>query len=319
MCRWMVAMALVAALAAGPAAQAAPTSVELVMKGNVGDEATYRTWMVMEMSMVVTDPQSGAQVLSVAPRVQGSATTVSRVEAVSPDGDLTFTNQLDAFSVDVQVAELHLLLALEPKAGGPRLIKLPPLPLRSVVDKRGKLVAIEGLEKLSIPLPGMGGKPMDLGAMLSGAIKQFAQPMYPDRQLKVGDSWSWEMVVDPGAMAEMLGMPMPPQAKEQMAAMRFPIRSTSTLVGFEQLAGVECAKIESDAPWELTMPVGPPGQPQGTMQESGSTRVTSWFDYQAGREVRRAVDGRFDMTIAAGGATPVKMSMTFQAESELVP
>ena len=120
-------------------------------------------------------------------------------------------------------------------------------------------------------------------------------------------------------MMEDLGMPMPAEAKAAMPDVKIPIRNTSTLVGFDTVGGVECAKIEAVAPWQLEMPVGPPGEAGMVLREQGKTSVTTWFDYAAGRKVKESVRSEFTMTMGDGKITPVRMTMLITGQGELVP
>jgi hypothetical protein len=152
-------------------------------------------------------------------------------------------------------------------------------------------------------------------------VSQFALPTFPDRPVSVGDSWKAKMVVDPVQMTEALGVPMPPEAKQQMSAMKFPVEVTSTLVGFENLGGIDCAKIEVTAPWQLSMPMSAPQAGQGkavTLRESGTTKCTLWFDYAAGKTVRQLVDFSMDMSAGPESNPPVKMTMKGNGDTRLV-
>jgi hypothetical protein len=304
-------------LVGASAVWAAPNAVTLEMKGEPGQEMRYSTTFSMSLDLNVEDPESGNQVFSLAPRAAGSAVTVSRVADVSENGDLSLAGRVESFDFSLDVADLHARLAIVgPDGGAPQLIKLPEIPIRTVMSKAGKLVAIEGLEKLPIPpIPaGPDGRTIDLKGMMSKMTSQFSQPLFPDRPVSVGDTWEWEMVIEPLKMAEMMGTPMPPEAKEQLGALSFPIKSTSTLVGFEMVKGVECAKIEAVAPWELNMPAGPGGM---VLDESVNTKVVTWFDYAAGQTVKESTQVEVMMTVGNEQATPVRMEMRISGESEL--
>lgn len=317
--RWLVAAVAAAVLAAGAAGlQAAPEAVTLELKGTPKAEARYATTLDMVMDLTVKNPENGAEVLSVNPRLEGRAVTIQRVIEVADNGDLTMGGQIESFNIKLDVADLHAQLAIEgPEGGPPKLIKLPALPIRTVVTKRGQVVAIKGLEGLIPPLPGPGGQKIDIGQFLTKIVSQFSEPVYPDKPVSVGETWGWKMTVDPAAMAETMGFPMPPEAKAQMAPMKFPIVVNYRLAGFETVNGVECAKIEAEAPWELNMPMGPPEKKQGTLHESGTTKVTSWFDYAAGRAVREHTEFGMQMTMTMGASTPVNMTMRMTGDTEL--
>jgi hypothetical protein len=310
-----VVMAIVLLVGAS-AVWAAPNAVTLEMKGEPGQEMRYSTTFSMSFDLDVQDPESGEQVFSLAPRAAGSAVTVSRVAEVSGNGDLSLAGKVESFDFSLDVADLHARLAIiGPDGGAPQLIKLPEIPIRTVISKTGKLVAFQGLERLPIPpIPGPAGQRIDLKGMMGRMVTEFSQPLFPDHPVSVGDTWEWEMVIEPLKMAEMMGTPMPPEAKEQMGALSIPIKNTSTLLGFEMLNGVECAKIEAVAPWELNMPAGPGGM---MLSESGTTTVLTWFDYAAGQKVKDSTQVEVSMTVGNGEATPVHMEMRMSAETEL--
>jgi hypothetical protein len=315
--RGFAAVVMATVLLVGAAAVwAAPNAVTLEMKGEAGQELRYSTTFSMSLDLDVQDPESGNQILSLAPRAAGSAVTVSRVADVSENGDLAFAGRVESFDFSLDVADLHARLAIVgPDGGAPQLIKLPEIPLRTVMSKAGKLVAIDGLDKLPIPpIPMPDGRRIDFKGMMSKSVSEFSQPLFPDHPVSVGDTWEWQMVIDPIKMVEMMGTPLPPEAKEQMGELSFPIKSTSTLLGFEMVNGVECAKIEAVAPWELKMAAGPGGM---MLDESGTTTVVTWFDYAAGQKVKDSTQVEVSMTVGNEEVTPVRMEMRIAGETEL--
>lgn len=313
--RWFSAAVMAAVLVSAMAAWGAP--VRLEFKGEPGQELRYETQF--EGAMEFTMPAPGGQgKLTVRPEVSGRATTINQVVSVAENGDLTMGGRIESFDVKLDVADLHARLAIEgPDGGPPQLIKLPALPIHTVVDKLGKPLAIEGLQGMIPPIPGPNGQKLDVAALIDKVMSKFAQPVLPDKPVSVGDTWGWEMVVDPLEMMEMMGIPMPEEAKEPLKSLRIPIRNTSKLVALEMMEGVECAKIEADAPWELNMPMGPPGQGAPELKEWGSTKVTTWFDHAAGRTVKEDVDVQVQMRAGEAGQELVTMEMRLNASSKL--
>jgi len=299
----------------------APQSVDLALKGTPGEANRYVDTVDFSMDFQVQPPGGAGLAIAVTPRFAGTFTTVQEVRGVAPNGDLSLGLQIESFDATLDAADLHVRLAIcGPNGAPPTLIKLPPLPVEMVLSKRGKPVAISGLEQLPIPpIPGPDGKPIDLVKIVGKFINQFSQPLYPDKLVGVGDKWEWQMVIDPVAMMESFGMPMPPEAAAQMSSFKIPIKNTSTLVGFETVGGVECARIEAVAPWQLEMPAGPPGQGSFVLKEQGKTLVTTWLDYAAGRMVKQNTRVEVTMTVSDGKTTPVSMTMTGTAVSELKP
>ena len=110
---------------------------------------------------------------------------------------------------------------------------------------------------------------------------------------------------------------MPPEAMAELGEISFPMRIVSTLVALETVNGIECAKIRAEAPWELTMPVGPPEAGGMVLNESGATTVMTWFDYSAGRKVRETTEVAVTMRMGAGEVVPVQMEMRMSGETEL--
>jgi hypothetical protein len=310
----------VAVLMAVAAAYAAPRSVSLELKGEPGQELRYGTTFECAMQLEARDPGTGREVLSIAPRVTGRMTTIQRVHEVAENGDLTLGGQIESFGFTLDVADLHAQLAIEgPDGGAPELIKLPPLPVRAVMSKRGKTLDIEGLDRLPIPpLPGPSGKPIDIGAMIKAFVQQYSQPLFPDRPVSVGETWEWETAVSTGEMLETLGMPMPEEMKERMSSLSIPLKSTSTLVGFEEVGGVECAKVEAAAPWRLSMPLSG-GEESGApmLEESGVTTVVTWFDHAAGRTVRETATIELTMRVGGEQAALAEMRMVATGETNL--
>jgi len=328
----VLAVAITAALTT---VYAQPKTVTLELKGTPGSQLTYDNTMTFDMEMTVPSPGGGPQMLTIRPSIRGSARTETLVKSVAENGDLTLATKLDSFDGRLDVADLHLQVGIygehaDPGENRPRfptrgfvppqLFKLPELPVQMVMDKRGKLIEIKGLAGLIPPIPGPQGMKINLGDYITKVISQFSQPMFPDRPVTVGDRWEVKMVVDPAQMTEALGVPMPPEAKQQMSAMKFPIQMTSTLVGFEDSGGVDCAKIETTAPWQLSMPMSLPQSGQGgaaTLRETGTTKCTLWFDYAAGRTVRQTAEFSMDMTAGPESKTMVKMTMKGSGETVL--
>lgn len=315
--RLSIACSVVAVLIAAALGSAQPQSVDLKFKGTPGSQSRYETALNMAMELTAGQPGGGVQ-LTIKPSLDGKAVTVTRVVKTNENGDLILGTKVESFDFTLDVADLHAQLAIAGPGGGPPvLFKLPELPIQTVMTERGKVTSLEGLEKLLGALPGPAGKKPDLGPLIAKALDKFSQPAFPEKPVSVGDTWQWKMVMDPAAMMTSMGMPVPAEAKEQIGKLKFPIENTSKLVGFETLEGIECAKIEANAPWELNAPVGPPKGEQMTLHETGLTRCTTWFDYAAGRKVRELTDISFDLSVGSPSATVMKMNMKATADMRL--
>jgi hypothetical protein len=336
--RLVMLLVLAGLVLAASVALAQPEAVTLEFKGKPGTALVYNNTVNFQMELTMPNPGGGSEPLVLTPAIRGSARTQMLVKEVAENGDLTLGTKVDSFNGSVDVADFHLRLGLYGSAGGGQqggyrsgrdsrgltpaeLFKLPELPVQTVMDKHGKLLSIQGFERLIPPIPGPGGKPLDFGAYLKKLIDQFSVPAFPEGPVAVGEQWVTKLEVDPAQMVAALGVPLPPQAEQQMAAMKFPIAITSTLVGLEPVNGVECAKIEKASPWELTMPMSPPGGqgPSLTSVQSGKTMVTIWFDPVAGQVVRQTLDFSQEMKVAMGETPMVQMTMKGTAQNDLVP
>jgi hypothetical protein len=296
-------------------AHAAPESVVLEFKGEPGQELTYDTKVSFEMDVSATDPGTGEQVFALSPRFSGALVTIERVTEVAENGDLTIQSQIESFDVTLDFADLHMDLSLQgPDGGPPQLLKLPPLPIEVVMSKHGKPLAFKGLDKLPLPpIPGPEGKEMDLAAMIEGMMDTFAQPTLPDGPVSVGDSWGWEAEIDLGKMMGKMIPDMPPEATAMLSSMKIPVKTTTTLEGFETVGGIECAKLVADTSWELEFPVGP-----GIMlEERGETTVATWFNHEAGHTVKDVVEVEVNMRAGTPDAAMGQMEMAIRAESML--
>jgi hypothetical protein len=321
--RSVVLVALLAASGLGwglPAFAGADQAVTLQLKGEPGEEARYRTEVSVAIDMQAKDPSTGNVVFTMAPKLAIQALSLRRIDAVAPNGDLTVGGRLEAFTASFTVGDLSASLALAgPDLSPARFPRLPELPVRTVMSPRGALVSIAGLENLPIPpIPlGKDGKKLDLRAALPKLIAMFSRPTFPDHPVRPGESWQTEFTMDPQAIMEALGVPVPAQAADQMKALKTTFTITSTLTGFEMMGGVRTAVIRIDAPWQLSMPVGPPGGP--ALTESGHTTVVTNFDYTAGRTARDQTAVEFLMSVGSEGQEFVHMAMKTAATTNLVP
>jgi hypothetical protein len=320
--RLVVLVALLAASGlawCAPAFAGADQAVTLQLKGKPGEEAQYRTEVSVALDVQAKDPSTGNVVFTVSPKLAVQALNLRKIEAVAPNGDLTMGGRLEAFEASFTLGDLRASLALAGPDGSPaRFPRLPELPLRTVMSPRGALVSIAGLENLPIPpIPlGKGGAKLDLHTALPKLIAMFSRPAFPDHPVRPGESWQTEITVDPQAIVEALGVPVPPEAAEPMKAMKMNFTITSTLTGFEMMDGVRTAVVRVDAPWQFSMPTGPSGG--ATLTESGRTRVVTNFDYAAGRSVREQAAVEFQMSVGGEGKEFMHMTMQTAATTSLV-
>ncbi|MBE9566743.1 MAG: hypothetical protein IMF16_08330 [Proteobacteria bacterium] len=313
-------LVLLAVVVVAPACWAAPESVQLRLGGEAGQEARYRSTVTVAADVNVQIPGTGMAELSVSPRLEGRFTTIVRVLDSAPNGDLTLGAQVESFNIRFDAADLHAQLAIEgPGGASPELIHLPPLPITMVVSNRGRLLSLDGLDEFPIPpLPTAKDEPVDLAAIINTAIQQFAQPAFPEEPVSAGESWEWEITVDPRPMLEMLGLPVPPELSTRLSELE-PMRCVSTLAGFETVDGVECARIEATSPWSRREPVGSGGDESVVLTEEGLVTAVTWFDYEGGCAVRETLEFRSLVTVDAAGATPMRVEVRADRETRLLP
>lgn len=313
-------LVMLAVVVVAPACWATPESVQLRLKGEAGQESRYRSTVTIAADVNVQIPGTGMAELSVSPRLEGRITTIVRLLDSAPNGDLTLGARVESFNIRFDAADLHAELAIEgPDGASPELIHLPPMPITVVVSKRGRVLSLDGLDAFPIPpLPIAKGESVDFAAIVNTAIQQFAQPAFPEQAVSVGESWEWEIAVDPRPMLEMLGLPVPPEVSARLSDLD-PMRCVSTLAGFETVDGVECARIEGTTPWSRREPVGGRGDKSVVFAEEGVVTSVTWFDYEAGRAVRETLEFRSLVTVEAADATLLRVEVTAECETRLLP
>lgn len=306
----VLTMVLAVAVCISPVLAASTQPVVLQLKGQVGDQAQYRTDLDFAVDLEINDPSGGLSV-TVKPRLNGWVTSSEKVAAVSPAGDLTMTGRIDAFDLRFDVANLHLRAAVDPGAGGlGQLIKLPEIPVRAVVSKRGQVIGLQGLDKLPIPpLPGPGGAKINLAEMINQVLSKYSQPILADRPVSVGETWTVESAVNLAEMMKSLGMPLPVGTEQQMGKLDLSLKTTYAFRGYEVVKGQEAAVIEANSPWKIEFPVGDPKAAKGLLTETGSTVMTIHLVPTTGKVVRERVEFALEMTVQDQGATPAHMTM----------
>lgn len=320
-CLVLIAATFVTAVVAPvPALSADPSQpVILELKGPVGEETRYRSELDFSLEAEINDPSGGMSV-TVKPRLSGWLTTSEKISAVSAEGDLTTGGRLEAFDVKFDLGNLHLRAAVDPAGGGVRqLIRLPDIPISTVVSKRGRVVALQGLEKLPIPpLPGPQGQKIDLPGMISKLIGEFSQPILPDGPVKVGDTWETSLTVDVGEMLKTMGLPIPPEQAQELGDLAIPMTTTYTFVGYETTDGTQTAAIRGESPWRLEMPVSGGRANGGRLTESGNTVLTMFLAPETGKVVRQSAVVTLEMVMQGEAGVLVRTSMRGTIEQKLV-
>ncbi len=163
-----------------------------------------------------------------------------------------------------------------------------------VLSPLGSEVDVTGAEAISYD---MGGETRNLGS----AFKTF----FPDlagKPVKIGDSW-----------------PSSSSIEEKTGSMniRVDLQNVNTLVGFETVDGLECAKISSDVTGTVT---GTGNQGGADMTFSGTSKGKDvwYFAVKEGIYVKGATESTTQMSIdiSAAGMT-IPMNMTSKSEVKL--
>lgn len=188
-----------------------PKSVKLEYRLAKGDVSDYQ--MVMEMEGETRIEGMGQTKKSKLEGKQELELT-QEVKEVLPDGildvELTYTKATMEMSVDGKKA---------PSSSLEKLLVGKKISMR--MDKQGKTLEAKGLE-------GLPGLPQ--GMDLENLTRQ-AQPVFPDKELKKGDSWIQDLGMN-AQLAEGMYLDQSGEAKY-------------TLLGFKKMKGYPCAEIKS--------------------------------------------------------------------------
>lgn len=275
-----------------------PKSVKLEYRLPKGDVSDYQMVMEMEgetriegMGQTKSSKLGGKQELEL----------TQEVKEVSPDGildvELTYTKTSMEMSVDGE------------KAPSPPLEKLlvgKKISMR--MDRQGRTLEAKGLE-------GLPGLPQ--GMDLENLTRQ-AQPIFPDRELKKGDSWIQDLRMS-AQLAEGMYLDQSGEAKY-------------TLLGFKKVKGYPCAEIKSvvdlTQSMDLTQEKVNPATGQKTKVEmkvknDGQGEGIIYYAYQDGKLIKSnmVMDMKSETTttVAPFGETILKTDsdMTTKVNMEL--
>jgi hypothetical protein len=250
-------------------ATAQPAGVRLEYKLTPGMAATYRTAVKGTGAVSMLDtPQPFA--------LASQITETYSCRGLMEDGVAMVEITTDpASSVTVTIAD-------QPQT---TLLRVPPV--RILMDKRGRILAAAGLEQANVGLPIPG---LDLNQILM----QGGQLGLPDREVKVGDTWTDSIPVKTatGATVQM--------------------QQNSRLAGFERVNGMDCAKIEQTTvlPVEMALPTQALGL---TSAIKGQITITGakYFAYEKGLLVKD--DGVIDLNLQ------ISTSMQAQGQEISIP
>ena len=184
---------------------------------------------------------------------------VRKCNQVRPDGSFDLVITMDS-------------PLLKTKVGGQQQTispQLPPISLR--MNQQGQMHALQGWEHLSV-----AGIPP--GINLTDLMIQLGQICLPDSELGVGDSWG---------QARKIAVPNAPPVE---------VRVASTLMGWEQISGIQCAKISTQvsAPVYIQIPPNALGMSTSITGEI-KLEASTHFAPELGFEVRQQATLRLNL------------------------
>lgn len=274
-----------------------PKSVKLEYRLTKGDVSDYQMVMEMEgetriegMGQTKSSKLEGKQELEL----------TQEVKEVSPDGildvEVTYTKATMEMSVDGKKA---------PFPSMEKLLVGKKISMR--MDRQGRTLEAKGLE-------GLPGLPQ--GMDLENLTRQ-AQPVFPDKELKKGDSW----IQDLGMSAQLAeGMYL-----DQIGEAKY------TLLGFKKMKGYPCAEIKSVVDLtqsiDLTQEQVNPATGQKTKVEmkvknDGQGEGIIYYAYQDGKLIKSnmVMDMKSEATTTTTtppGEMVLKTDMTTRVNMEL--
>jgi len=268
--------------------------VLLRYKWNVGQEVTLKVATDSEGDMLTTDmtkepPEETAMYISQTVNIPLYQT----IEAVDDEGNGTVAYQMGIIEMEMTTDDKppqHI--AIDPVAKTMTVNGEPtPMPksglgyfggsFRMVMSPLGEVLSSEAPEAEGNPSDMMGLSPTQFAQM--ARTSQMQVPEDP-----IGEGYSWAQTVD-------LSTPQPAQEGDnahEEAAEGTPITMTMvyTLVGFETIGEVECAKIEIVGAIDMSMTVSPPAEAADLTVQMGpmhfSMRGFIYFDPKAGCVVK---------------------------------
>ena len=321
--RIVTAMAVLLISATVSPAQDLDGKVLLRYKWNAGEEVSFQVAIEAEGEMFMTDmtkepPEETGMYLSQTISMPLYVT----IEAVDEEGNGTVAYQMGIMEMDMTANDQPAQhIVIDPVAKTMTVNGEPaPVPatvlgyfgavFRMVMSPLGEVLSFEAPDT-----------ERDLSDMMGLSATQFAQ-MARTSQMQVPEDpiregYSWAQTVD-------LSTPRTPQEGEEAdPAEPTPMTMTMvyTLVGFETVGEVECAKIEIVGAMDMAMTIAPPAEAADLTVHMGPTHVSmrgfAYFDLEAGCVVSTEIDQIMKLhqhtqgQVKAGGEThDINMIMT---------
>ena len=307
----VLVVAVVAVVLCAEVAHAAPT-VLLRYQWHEGDTLTWLVDVDAAGQMVTSDlSQQTPMRVPVDVSVVTHMPLFQTVEAVDDDGNGTVLTEIGTMEMEVTVAGMeprHMTIDMTkgqmdvdgqampfPDAGKSFALK----PFRTTISPRGEVLKSE----LPSGLADILGEGATSPLQAFKALQQ--QPLiFPEEEIAVG--YCWTQTQDLPVEVPEGGPELPPLAQTTIYR----------LVGFEDMGGVECARIEMLSVMDLLDALELPmvGQMAGPMQDAStkmgpmhlSSATTIWFDNAAGRIEKVEANMLMDMTQEMEGTVTVQ-------------
>lgn len=301
---------------AAPATTGAGEAVTLSLRSTAGTVLTYNYQGQFHGEFDLNIPDRPPIVIK--PKFDMTAAVQQRTVSVGSDGLMEVAYQVKGFQFGAEVSNVHFGFAITPEESG--LVKLPELPVHATINRQGKLTGLVGLDELlsALPLPPMVKGQLPSGEALQKMLDTFYQPMFPEKAIKVGDSWGWERTL---SMADFMpkgeGGGMAPAMPPGMPDLKIPMKEKSTFTGWEQFNNVRCARVDSVTDWSWAMAM-PAEQGGGlSMAQKGTVTVTRYLDTATGRLAGLKQEVHFTQDMTMQGKPMGKLDFTATSSSTL--
>jgi hypothetical protein len=291
--------------------------VLLRYKWNAGEEVSFQVAVEAEGEMVMTDmtkepPEETGMHISQSINMPMYHT----VEAVDEEGNGTVAYQMGIMEMDMTAGDQPAQHIVIDPAAKTMTVNGEPAPLpdaglgyfgavfRMVMSPLGEMLSFEAPD-MEGNLPDM----MGLSATQFARMARTSQMQLPEEPISAG--YSWAQTVD-------LSTPRTAQEGEdaegeETEAAPMTVTMIYTLVGFETVGEVECAKIEMVGAMDMTMAVSPPTEGADLTVQMGPMHLSmhgfTYFDLEAGCVVSTEIDQIMELhqetqgQVKAGGET----------------
>ncbi len=229
-------------------------TTKFIFKFNVGDEHRYQ---------LIQDSTTATEFMG--RKMEMPSTT-----------DITLTQKVE----NVNQGEIHLVLTydsfdMEMNVGGKEIPgtmgeKMVGQSISMKLRENGEIIEPQGIQSMVA----LQGPSSDVSSMFFSLY-----PIFPDRALKVGESWTQNQEMD-------------------QTQMGVTIENKYTFARREEKKGYKCAVID----FTLTMSVESTGEAQMKMEGNGTGNGTIYFAYEKGLIVESGVE--LDMTMAISTPLP---------------